>query len=275
MISIITAVHNQLPMNKLFVNSLKKNTNNPYELIIIDNNSTDGSREFFENAGAIVIRNEQNYSYPYCQNQGIARAKYNVLAFFNNDIMLSKNWDVHLLKVLGKNGYDVVSFASNDRGATRKETKWLTFRWKWIKHPIRKLFGSSKLALKLMFGLMYINWNKFCARKLKKRGYTMVEGFSGSVIAMTRRGLEKAGLWDESIQAADFDVYARCKMRSIEHGDLQPLCIISGLYLHHFGRLTAKMRKRARFADEHNLRSFEDKWGEALSNRFFKDLTQY
>ena len=132
MISIITAIHNQRSMNELFVESLKKNTHNTYELIIIDNCSTDGSREMFERVGATIIHNEQNYSYPYCQNQGIAKAKYDILAFFNNDIMLSKDWDIHLLNVLGKNGYDVVSFATNDRALTRKETKRLTFRWKLI-----------------------------------------------------------------------------------------------------------------------------------------------
>ena len=53
MISIVTAVHNQIGMNRLFYETLKRNTRNVYELIIIDNNSTDGSREFFrEHAGA-------------------------------------------------------------------------------------------------------------------------------------------------------------------------------------------------------------------------------
>lgn len=275
MISIITAVHNQLPMNRLFIDSLRKNTVHPYELIIIDNNSTDGSRELFEEAGATVIRNDRNYSYPYCQNQGIAKAGYDVLAFFNNDIMFSKAWDVHLLNVLGKNGYDVVSFASNDRGACRRDTKMLTFRWKWIKYPVLALFNSSTFSLKLMFRMMYPGWNKFCALKLKKYGYTMREGFSGSVIALTRRGIEKVGMWDESMQGADFDMYARCKKRNLEHGDIQPLCVISGVYLHHYGRLTTKSKKKPEpFADAHNLRTFEDKWGEEWCGRIFKDLKQ-
>ena len=40
MISIIAAVHNQLPINKLFYDSLVKYTYHPFELIIIDNNSS-------------------------------------------------------------------------------------------------------------------------------------------------------------------------------------------------------------------------------------------
>jgi glycosyltransferase involved in cell wall biosynthesis len=273
MISIITAIHNQLTVNKLFVDSLKKNTRNPYELIIIDNNSTDGSREFFEKMGAIVIHNAANYSYPYCQNQGIARAKYDALAFFNNDIILSKDWDVHLLHVLGKDGYDAVSFASNDRGILRKEEKALKRRWKWIKYPILTLLGVSKFSLKLMLWLMYGNWDKFCAKKFEQYGYTMSLGVSGSVVAMTRRGIEKVGLWDESMQGADFDLFARCKKRHLEHGDIQPLSIISGVYLHHFVRLTLKSkRKPVQFADAHKLRSLEEKWGKEWCEKIYKDL---
>ena len=83
MISIVTAVHNQIGMNRLFYETLKRNTRNVYELIIIDNNSTDGSREFFREHADTVIENPGNYSYPYCQNQGIAAARYDYLVFLN------------------------------------------------------------------------------------------------------------------------------------------------------------------------------------------------
>jgi glycosyltransferase involved in cell wall biosynthesis len=48
MISIITAVHNQLAMNKLFMQSLRKYSAMDFELIIIDNASTDGSADFLK-----------------------------------------------------------------------------------------------------------------------------------------------------------------------------------------------------------------------------------
>lgn len=53
MISIVTAVHNQIGMNRLFYETLKRNTRNVYELIIIDNNSTDGRANF---SGSMPIR---------------------------------------------------------------------------------------------------------------------------------------------------------------------------------------------------------------------------
>lgn len=261
MLSIITAVHNQLAMNKIFIRTLKEYTNNSYELIIIDNNSTDGSRELFVEAGAIVIANDSNYSYPYCQNQGIRKATGKVLAFFNNDIIVSPDWDRHLLTILGKNNYHVVSFASPDRGINTKETLRQGRRWKWVKYPVLKLMGETVSSLLLMFRLSYGNWQKFCLKQLNRYGYKMSEGFSGSVIAMDRTGLERVGFWDERMQDADFDLYMRTKKRSDEHNDLQPLSIISGVFMHHYGKLTLKSKKKpVVFTDKANLISFDTKW---------------
>ena len=72
MISIITSIHNQYAMNRLYFEYLEKYTVHPFELIIIDNASTDESPAFFRNKGVKLITNDGNYSYPHCQNQGIA-----------------------------------------------------------------------------------------------------------------------------------------------------------------------------------------------------------
>jgi glycosyltransferase involved in cell wall biosynthesis len=47
LISIIVAVHNQLAMNQLFWQHLRANTQGEWELVVIDNGSTDRSGDFF------------------------------------------------------------------------------------------------------------------------------------------------------------------------------------------------------------------------------------
>jgi GT2 family glycosyltransferase len=59
MLSIITAVHNLLPMNRLFWEYLQRYTALPFELIIIDNDSTDGSDRFFEAQGQRLSGREE------------------------------------------------------------------------------------------------------------------------------------------------------------------------------------------------------------------------
>ena len=91
MISIITAIHNQLEMNEIFWENLKKYTHYPFELIIIDNHSSDGSKEFFIEKGATVIANQANYSYPYTQNQGIKIAHGEYILILNPDTVLEND----------------------------------------------------------------------------------------------------------------------------------------------------------------------------------------
>ena len=55
MISVITAIYNQRAVNELFWEHLQRATRNPFELIIIDNGSTDGSAELARSAGARVV----------------------------------------------------------------------------------------------------------------------------------------------------------------------------------------------------------------------------
>ena len=111
-----------------------------------------------------------------------------------------------------------------------------------------------------MARLMYGNWERYCEKRYQKFGDSIKEGFSGSSIIMQRAALDKVGLWDERIQAADFDLYLRSKDRSLTVGDIKPMMLANGVYIHHYQRLTAKA-KFAPFADGHNLISLQQKWG--------------
>src|SRR5512133_2258670 len=189
MISIITSVHNQLGMNELFYETLKKYTTLQYELIIIDNNSTDGSAEYFDERADIVIHNKGNYSYPYCQNQGIAKASGEYLAFFNNDILVSPSWDIKIMNIFKVDKMEILTMATNDRIESREAQVKLNRRWKYIKYPLRTLLGNSYFSLRLMAFLTYGNWTAFCEERFRRFGAATVEGFSGSSVVMKRTAL--------------------------------------------------------------------------------------
>jgi GT2 family glycosyltransferase len=266
MISIITSVRNQLAMNQLYWEHLRRYTAQPFELIVIDNGSTDGSRQFFERQGVRVIANEANYSYPRCQNQGIRAAQYDTMAFLNNDLWLSPRWDERLMHLMQTRGFDFLSPASNERVESVAATKQLERRWKYIKYPVRALFGDGRRSLTLMHRLMYgQDWEGWTEARYRRFGSDLLENFSGSSILATRRGLEKiGGYWDEQQQGADFDLYLRTKKRSLNHGDVRPIHVALGVYVHHYSRLTVRSRHRVSFADAANLSTLEAKWGTEL-----------
>ncbi len=262
-ISIITAIYNQLAMNKIFWEYLIRYTTMTFELIVIDNGSTDGSREFFEKLAKThditVISNGDNYSYPHCQNQGIKIAKYDILAFLNNDILVSPKWDLRIAQCIGINGFEVLSLSSTDRMYDKKVTKALQHKWKRIKYPLRTLFGQKLFSLRLMKCMCFGNWEKYCENIYDKYGNSLTYGFSGSAIIMSRKAIEIFGGWDITQQGADFDMMMRTLIRYKAEGDVKPCAIVNGIFHHHFRRVSAKAVYPP-FVDRDNLVSFENKW---------------
>lgn len=271
MISIITAIYNLKDMNRLFYESLTENTYYPFELIIIDNGSTDGSLEYFQSKTDVkVIKNDGNYSYPYCQNVGIKNATFDTYVFMNNDIVVSKHWDKHALAIMQKHSLDVASCVATDRIENEDATYISRKRWKHIRIPLLTLFGPRYWNLKLMTKLMYGNWEMFNEKRFAQFGNSVCLGISGSTVIVTKKGIELIGEWDERLQAADFDIFMRTRKRSIEKGDIKPAQLLLGVYMHHFCRLTMK-QKYPPFKDKSKLISISDKWDKDEAQKLIKD----
>jgi len=263
MISIITAIYNQRAINELFVESLQRYTHYKYELIIIDNGSTDGSAEMFEAAGAKVIRNGANYSYPKCQNQGIAVAQYDWLAFMNNDVIVAPDWDRTMVASMQKNGLLAATVCGVEQVESEEETRRLKRRWHRIKYALG-VFGTGKKVLRAMHRMMYPDWEGFCRDRNERFAGQVKEGFVGNTVMLHRDALPLIGLWDERLQAADFDLYLRTRTRADEVGDIKPLHICLDTYVHHYIRLTMKAKAPPpRFVDADNLIGKEEKWSAA------------
>jgi len=262
LLSIIVAVHNQLAMNRLFWRHLLANTTGDWELIIVDNGSSDGSADFFEAQGATVLRNGGNYSYPYCQNRGIQVAKGEWLAFLNNDVIVPAHWNTRLQTSMQHHGMDVMTSCGIEHVETVAATKRLRRRWRWIKNLVLLVGGRSENSLALMHRLMYPRWQHFTEQRIRDFALQCKPGFVGNTVMMTRRALDLIGVWDERIQAADFDLYLRVQQRHAEHGDIQPVHIALDVFVHHYIRLTEGVSYPP-FVDRDRLIRLQDKWTEA------------
>jgi GT2 family glycosyltransferase len=263
MISIITAVHNGLPASRIFYASLAKYTHYPFELIIIDNASAPDTGSFFRDAGAVVITNGQNYSYPYSQNQGIEAARHEYLCFMNNDVVVSPDWDKRLLDSLLYHRLDLISACGVEHMESPAQTRRFSRKWKTVKNLL-SVFGRGSASLKAMHSLMYGNWESFCNRLYQEHHLEVIEGIVGNNVLMTRRALQLLGRWDERIQGADFDLFMRAKKRANEVGDIRPCHIALDVFIHHYIRLTQKsMGKLVSYADGDRMISLEEKWTSA------------
>lgn len=91
-VSIIIVNYNTLELTKNCISSIFAYTNAvDFEVILVDNASTDGSKEFFENQEIIYIYSEQNLGFGRANNLGSNYASGEFVFFLNSDTILKDN----------------------------------------------------------------------------------------------------------------------------------------------------------------------------------------
>ena len=113
-VSIIISTLNCLPLTRELLFSLEAaKPTIPYEVIIVDNASTDGTRGFLATLGQpyrVILRNER-CSYAVNNNYGARIAQGEFLALLNNDLILTQSWLDPMLKL--HQDYDRVGAVGN------------------------------------------------------------------------------------------------------------------------------------------------------------------
>ena len=87
LVPVLNGIEDAVEMHK----SLIRNTKD-YRLIVIDNGSTDGAPEYFENQGVEVVRLDKNLGFGGAINKGIERIKAPNVVFLNSDVILTEGW---------------------------------------------------------------------------------------------------------------------------------------------------------------------------------------
>ena len=95
-ISFITPLYNCLAYTKEYLASLSETvTDIPYEIILVDDLSTDGTCEFVKTLSdppCRVFLNQSNLGFAKSSNIGARHANGKYLCFLNNDLILKSGW---------------------------------------------------------------------------------------------------------------------------------------------------------------------------------------
>ncbi len=101
LISIVLVTYNQLAYTRQCLASIGLVTDEPYELIVVDNGSTDGTLEYLRACPDLrLIQNGENRGFPAAANQGIAASQGRQIVLLNNDTLVTTGWLRRLVAAL-------------------------------------------------------------------------------------------------------------------------------------------------------------------------------
>ena len=128
---IVIAVWNLKGYTKNCIESIIKNTDYPYRLILTDNGSGPETKKYLESLkndprlkghDYTLIRNEENLGATKALNQGLAVSKGNYAMILNNDTLVTKGWLSEMVRV---------AEASKDIGIVNPNSNNLGLRKPW------------------------------------------------------------------------------------------------------------------------------------------------
>ena len=237
--SIIILTYNQLKYTKLCVESIRNNNLlGTYEIIVVDNNSTDGTVEWLKSKrdkDFKIILNEENKGFPKGCNQGIEIAnKDNNIMLLNNDTVIMPNSIFNLRMGL---------YSKEKIGATGSVSNKVTYYQELV-------LNFDKFEEYIQFAeLNNIPDDNYYEERLKLIGFAML---------INRNALDKVKGLDERFTPGNYED-DDISYRIVKEGYKILLCRDS--YIHHFGSVSFKkdIKKFSELLNK-NRKKFCDKW---------------
>ncbi len=243
--SLVVLCCNEVECTRLCLESVLRHTRAPYELVLIDNGSTDGTADYFKElrdrrgpARVEVVTNERNLGFPAGCNQGLARAQGRYVVFLNNDTVVTPGWLDGL-----------VAWARHDWAAVGMVGAVTNYA-----SPPQQVEVDYDLAS--LDGL-----DDFAARRRANLGGQALEfsRLTGFCLLARREVLEEVGGFDERYGLGFFDDDDLC-LRVRQAG--YRLVVALDAFVHHFGSRTfAALGVDTTKQLAENFARFKDKWG--------------
>jgi GT2 family glycosyltransferase len=243
-VSIVMLTWNQKDLTALCLRSLEISTPVPYELIIVDNGSTDGTVDFLKSYSAgkgnvKVIFNLENAGFARGNNQGIKEARGEYVLLLNNDTVLPGMWLERMLRHFAADGT-----ADRVAGMVGPRSNYVKPR-QYAQPGYKDLTGYAQFA------------EDFYRRNQGKR--TEVPSLVGFCLAVRRKVFDQIGLLEESYSIGGYEDDDLC-LRARRAG--YHLFVADDVYVHHFGNASFNGNKVDIVSvAQTNRRKFIDRWG--------------
>ena len=241
-VSIIVVTYNNLPLTKLCLESIFSKSHYPnYEVIVIDNNSEDGTKEYLQELAAThtevkVIFNPLNNGFAKANNQGILASSGDYIFLLNNDTIVTRGWLTRLLRHLQDEKIGLVGPVTNFSGNESR-----------IEVPYHTVEAIEKVS------------EDFIKEHLRPEHFD-IKVLGMFCMGLRRKLIDEGGLLDEQFQVGMFeddDFAHRVRLKGYR------VVCAEDVFIHHFGEASFNKLKETgeyRKIFEENKRRLERKW---------------
>ncbi|MGC8640624.1 MAG: glycosyltransferase [Isosphaeraceae bacterium] len=279
--SIIIPCCNQLEFTRHCLRALFRHTRPAFELIVIDNGSTDGTGAYLAgvqdaSGGPVtVISNTRNMGFPAAVNQGLRVARGQYLVLLNNDAVVTDGWLDQLIALVEmKAGSTTESTEDTERERRTEGTTNLTNgngrEGRETRIGLVGPMSNYASPPQLVENVPYQDLEEMHAfargwREEHRGQWFTVGKLSGFCLLMKRAVYETIGGLDERFGLRFFDdddLAIRVRRAGFE------MAVAHDLFIHHFGSRTFQGSgiDAERLLQE-NGRKFAEKWGMATEGR--------
>lgn len=110
------------------VRSIRKYTETPYELVMVDNASPMGG-DWIADVADVLVKNDENRGNPGGWNDGLKAATGDIVCFMDNDVQVTRGWDAPLVRLLEDEETGVAFPMSWNRDEPSYNEKLAGFCW--------------------------------------------------------------------------------------------------------------------------------------------------
>lgn len=234
--SIVILTYNQLNYTIQCIESIRQYTNSgTYEIIIVDNNSTDETRQWLsQQSDIITILNDSNLGFPKGCNQGIEVATGDYILLLNNDTVVTENWLNNMLYCINSDErFGAVSCITNN--CSYAQTIPVSYN---NLHEMHAFAAGHNVPDQS-------KWEQ----RLKLIGFCYL---------IKRSVVDEIGLLDERFTPGNYedDDYS---LRIRKAGYKLVLC--KDTFIHHYGSVSFREDSSYSKLMKVNAKKFEEKWG--------------
>ncbi|WP_160034883.1 glycosyltransferase family 2 protein [Paenibacillus sp. An7] len=235
--SIVIPTFNQLAYLKECINSIKAHTGVPYEIIVVDNASSDGTEAYLrsQNLGVRYTILEENRGFSGGINHGLMMARGKYIVMLNNDTVVTKGWLTHMLHCL----------QSDEQIAAVG--------------PVTNYIGGDQ-QIEVSYQQIQDMW-AFAERYSNSdpSQWRITDRLVGFCLLFRRELISEVGYLDEGYRIGNYeDEDWNIRIRLTD----RKLAVAGDSFIHHYGSVSMKkLADQFEQTNDHNAKFYAAKWG--------------